>query len=464
MTGKNNYRNIFLIVFEPLHKKGGPEVNKKLAKPKWRKIITDLGVPLHIYSIPHANSVTCGVLVNVGTRDERLLEEAGLAHATEHMLFQGTKKFLDSADIGAYIENMGGSINAFTDKEETFFYGDVMAEKYDIERLLHILAEIVMYPTFSGEKIVTEMKNIIQEIRGYKDDPQEHLITLARSLVYGEHPLGRNILGTEESVSKFSRQDFVKFHSHYYNANNFDFIVVGRLPNNSEKLVVNLFSKYFAGLSKNVPNNREIDPYANSRLIFHHEKRAINQVHIALIAPTVAGTAPAADILNIFSIMIGGGMSFPLFIEVRDKLGLCYSIMAENIRQSDLGSFMVYVSTEIDRYGEAVKKIFDVINDSKRDAVLLERVKKMMTGQLTISYDNPFSILVGATKNIGISGKPRDRKELLEWINGVTISDVERAVNSYLDRDNFTKVFLTPENLIVSPEEWAPRIDYSGEG
>ncbi len=294
------------------------------------------------------------------------------------------------------------------------------------------------------------MQNIIQEIGRKTDNPESYLICIAKNAAYGKHPLGREGLGTEESVSRFSREDFIRFHKQYYHAGNLNFIVAGRLPRGGKKSVVRLFSEYFEGLPKAAPNNRKVIATAEGRRLFYQEKRQMAQVQAALIAPTGPGYLRQVDIvLSVFDAMISGGTSFPLFVEVRDKLGLCYSIGAENIRQSDLGFFIVYVGTDPIRYSEAIEKIFEVIEASKSDNYLLERAKKLILGRMALGHGNPIGIIVRATEDIGIGGRPRESEEISELIKSVRIEDIQRVVDFYLGRDKFTRVFLTPENINV---------------
>ena len=426
-------------------------MRKPETKPKWRKVITEFGVPLHIYSMPQATTVACGVRVNAGAIDERWPEEAGLAHAIEHMLFQGTEELPDSKAITSVIEDTGGSIDALTGKESTLFYTLVPAD--EIEKSFYVLSQLLVHPTLPEEKVAVEMKIILEEIKAAQDDSGDYAVNMAIAKMYGTHPFGREVAGTKESVSRFIRADFVRWLSHYYHANNFDFIVSGKLPDDSERKVAQLFSKYFHGLRENVPNQREISGRADGTK-FHFEERQIQQVHVALLAPTCPGNSDDAAALSIFQCMISGGMSFPLFCEVRDKLGLCYEIWAENIRFSDIGFFLVYAATDADRYQETVRKICEVISGSKTDGALLERAKKVLRGRVAIAFEKPTTILQSARNDIAIFGKPRDMEDVTKRVNSVSILEIHSAVNKYLDANWLSRIFLVPNGLkIARPDE-----------
>src|SRR3990167_401097 len=419
---------------------------------RWQKVlISDLGLLVHILDMPAANSVACGVLVRAGTRDERWPEEAGLAHALEHMIFQGTRDFPDSQSSSAYIEDVGGGLDAATSGESTLFYNQVPF--LEIERAIYTLSQLLLHSTFGEDRIKPEMQNVIQEIRMTRDNAQEHLLEWAKSLTYGRHPLGRPTLGTEKAVAKFERRHFQSFYSHYYNRNNFDFIIVGRID--SVNQVIELIRKYFADLPDGPPNDREIITKIGGRNNFSFENRDLEQVHIAMLAPTVKGACREARALGVFEAMIGGGASFPLFVEVREKSGLCYEIWADHALFSDISVFVAYVGTDPRRYKEAVEKIFKVIRSAKDDAVLLEKSKKRMTGGLALQYDNPLKVLVGSASIIGLYGNGRDYSEIIKEIQSISIGEVEAVVDQYLlynPHAAFTFAYMAPNDLFPTQQ------------
>lgn len=431
------------------------------ARPQWRKIIAEIneGVPVHIYNMPSANSVACGVRVNVGTRDERWPQEAGLAHAMEHMIFQGTEKFPDSRALASYIELAGGRLNAYTNKENTFFYNLVPADA--VEKAVCSLSEQMVRPLLPEKKIATEMGNIVEEIRGDFDNPSEYVFRKAIEKMYVAHPLSRETCGTEEAVRSFCRKDFLSFRSHYYHSNNFDFVVAGKLPDDSEKKTVRLFEKHFNGLKENVPNSRELEP-AGGASVFYHESRKISQTHIALVAPTGKGASKEIVAMSIFAVMISGGMSFPLFTEVRDKLGLCYTIGAENIRMSDLGCFLIYAATDPDRYKEALSAIFRVIRESSENDKLCADAKQMILGRLAIGLETPSEVLDLAAKDIAIFDKPRGIEEIASMVIKTNMAEISNLVKTWLEPSRFTQAFLTPIGKEIKESDVViSRNDYS---
>ena len=191
----------------------------------FKNLIAASGAPIYYLEMPHVKSVAMGILVKTGTRDEIWPREAGIAHAVEHMVFRGTEEFSDSKNLAAYIEDVGGTLNAWTDNEATFFYNIMPADK--IKRGIHSLSQLLRKTLINEKDIKIEMQNIAQEIRRANDDPQSYLRIKADEIIYNSHFLGRCELGTEESISSFKQRDFKNFMKKFYHPANYAFIAVG---------------------------------------------------------------------------------------------------------------------------------------------------------------------------------------------------------------------------------------------
>lgn len=404
--------------------------------------ITKSGVPLWTLTLPHSNSVAVGVLVFTGTRDEIWPQEAGIAHALEHMHFQGTESFLTSQEVAAYIEETGGSLNAWTWKEMTFYYSQVPADYAD--RAVYILSEQLRKSLFPDSKIQIEMKNIVQEIRRKKDNPREFVQVLANQHLYNNHFLSRDTLGTEESVLSFKKENFVSFKKRYYNPVNYNFIIAGKI--NPEK-ALNLFNKHFPleeKMNSNERINQELITLNTRQLI---KNKDIEQVHLVLSASIGKASEKNSLYLDFFRDMISGGSSFPLFQEIRDKRGLCYTVFAGINKWSDIGRFYVYIGTDPKRYREAINATLEVIEKSKSDEKLLEKVKNMKIGDLTLAYEDTGRIINIAARDIAVLGEPKDYEKIVKEIKEVDIDDIEKAVDKYLKPELIFTTMLAPLNF-----------------
>lgn len=400
------------------------------------------GAPLWTLTLPHANSVAAGALVFAGTRDENWPQEAGIAHALEHMHFQGTENFPTSKDVSAYIEEIGGRINAWTSKEMTFYHARVPASHS--RRAIHIISEQLNKSLFPEEKIKTEMKNIIQEIKRRNDDLPRLASVISYQSLYKDHPLSKDGLGLENSVSSFKKEDFLNFKNRYYNSGNYIFIVVGKITQNEALAIFNDYFPEEKNIKRNVRQAQKLTINVGERKIINKD---IEQLHIVLSAAFGNAKDKESLYLDFFRDMISGGMSFPLFQEVRDKRGLCYAIWANLRKWSDIGKFDIYIGTDPKRYKEAIDAVLEVIEKYKLDAELLDKVKNLKIGQLDLLYENTSDIINTAAYDIAFIGEPRDYEKIVKEIKEVNIDDIEKAVNKYLKPELIFTTMLAPLNF-----------------
>jgi len=398
------------------------------------------GVKLYVLPLPHVQTVALGVHVNVGTRDEIWPREAGLAHALEHMVFQGTEEFPDSRSVSEYLESIGGMLNAFTWQEMTFYFNRLpCVEK---ERGFRILSQQLQKSLFLPEKIPPEMQNIVQEIHRANDNPPSFLEDRAYKVFYGEHPLGKRTLGLEESVTGFVREDFQNFLNKFYYLSNFTFVAAGNIkPKEAKKF----FERHFPESTEKPRSERgflKIFTTPRDTII----QKEVEQAHMFLGATTCSSLDRDSLILNIFKIMIGGGMSFPLFQEVRDKRGLCYEIKADYHSWSDVGLFSIYLGTDYKRKEEAKSAVVEVIQNSKKSQNLLERAKLFVKGRIAFAFEDAGNIIKNAGFDITFRGRPKSYKEKINEVQSITIKEVEKVVDLYLSSERLTEVSLVPKS------------------
>ena len=406
------------------------------------KLTTKSGVSLWVLPISYSRTVAAGVLINAGTRDENWPKEAGIAHALEHMFLQGTKNFPTQRDLTSYIEEIGGAINAWTAKEMTFCYVQVPA--FEKERAVRILSEQLRESLFLEEKVPVEMKNIVQEIRRRNDNPQRFIGQIANQFLYKNHPLSKDTLGTEESVLSFTRNDLISFKERYYNSSNFTFIIAGGI---TAEEALNLFESYFPERSELKPNLRAIDNIVDGEEKKLIKNKDIEQVHVYLSARISPAKEKETLYLDFFRTMIAGGMSFPLFQEVRDRRGLCYEIWANITKWSDIGSFVVYIGTDPKRYKEAIDTAIEVISKSAADEDLLTKVKNLKIGRLDLLYQNTRDIIDIAARDIAFVGEPRGYDQIVKEIKEVNIDNIKNVVDRYLKPEMLYTTMLVPNDF-----------------
>jgi len=409
----------------------------------YEKLETACGAPLYFVEMPQTKSVAIGILVHAGTRNEEWPREAGLAHAFEHIVFQGTKLFPTSKALTNRIESVGGRINAWTGKEHTFFYDIMPADNFG--RGIGVLHQMLTASLFKLERIAVEMKNIVEEIKRAEDNPRQFVVMLANEALYNNHSLGKRTLGTVEAVTSFTQEDFIFYRNRFYHPANYTFIVAGNVRKDVvlqtiNTLFVNLLIKEqgdFEPRTESSPNRRKL-------VVVNKD---IKQMNICLNA---LFRLDSVNALDLFSSMISGGMSFPLFQEVRDKLGLCYEIGAGVSRWSDWGNFTIYVGTDANRWKLALDKIFEVIEKSFNNERLFKKSKKALIGSLkTGGYESPPQLLSKMVEDIISEGRPKTLEETIQEIQGITLAEVAFAVRTYLRPDMFTRAFVAPKDCVV---------------
>ena len=414
---------------------------------KWQRLNTESGAPLWFLRMPHVHNTSSGVLTLVGSRDEvypvqgkETQDEAGLAHALEHMYFQGsTRCFKNSKEVAIYTEEVGGIDNAYTTEEETFYFHTITSE--EVGRSIKILGESLLHPLFPEEVIPTQMNIVLRELSGRADDPDSFFSELWMRTRMAGHPLSQNPIGLKESIERFKRENFLNFANKHYHRGNFVYIAVGSVE--TERLIglINThFPKPENPESKNTRAAVSVPPMPNERLILRKdlsETRVISGV--AFEKPDIRHVRA----LKLFSYMIGGGMSFPLLQEVREEKGYCYGIGARVNDYSDTVIFHVSFATSPEDYENALDLVFKIIKREKGNGELLARAKKLIKGRADLD-DGTMGFLFGAAKRISLYGEPMDHEKTIELYNSVTIDEVVEAVEHYLGEDKFyTGIFLS---------------------
>lgn len=407
------------------------------------KLMTDCGAPLFVVEMPHANSIATGVLVNAGTRDEVWPEQAGLAHAFEHMVFRGNAKFPTSQAVAGYLEKIGGKVNAWTNQEMTFYHNVVPANHF--EKAVDYLRELLTTPSFKAKDIKLEMQNIIQEIKRHNDNPMGLALDTSETTAYGDHPLSKHTLGMAEAVSHFSWHDFNDWRALFYNSANFSFIVVGNI---SPSETLKKFNSYFRRIPYARPaNSRKPVDFRTPKEKLVLLEKDIEQANVALAAPIAGAREISTKALTLFQAMLNGGMSFPLFQEVREKRGLCYAVLANVSPATDAGVFQFYVGTSPEKVQLAVKTIFEVMEANRANQKLFEEAKELLKGRMALKHEAPAAMLSKLAYDIALEGRPMLIAETLKEIEGITLREVTAAVDQYLNPKSFVQVFVAPKGF-----------------
>jgi predicted Zn-dependent peptidase len=378
------------------------------------------------YSIPGLVA-HCGIVINTGSRNEKD-DEHGMAHFIEHMLFKGTKK-RKAYHILSRLEDVGGELNAYTTKEETAVHASFLKDDY--ERAIELLSDIAFNSVFPEKEIEKEKDVVIEEINSYLDTPSELIFDDFEELVFTNQPIGRNILGSPDSVKSFSRKKISDFISNNYNARDIVFCSVGNISNDR---ILRLFKKYFSGISIASQDRKEGSTgyYKPSRLVKKKDtyqnhciigNRAYNLKHERRLA---------MFLLN--NILGGPGLNSRLNLELREKHGLAYNVESNYNPYSDTGIFSIYFGTDaktleksIDLTMAEIKKL----RTEKLGTIQLSKSRNQMKGYLARGYENHESLMLNLGKSLIVFDKIEGFEDLcwkIDQINSTELLEIANEV------------------------------------
>ena len=412
-----------------------------------RGILTELssGLKVATRAMPQAQSLSVGIWVNAGARDERD-SETGIAHMLEHMAFKGTKR-RSARDIATEVENVGGYMNAHTSREETAYYLRLLPEYLDMG--IDILADILTEPTMPDEEIERERGVIIQEIGQSQDTPDDIVFDMFAKASYGGHTLGRPILGSVDSVSGFSRDNLKGFMERHYGAGQMLVTASGAVDHDDFTKRVEARLGHL-GRAQDV--SRNAPEWKGGR---HIEARDLEQSHLVIGLPSFGAKDERRYALMLFSTLFGGGMSSRLFQEVREKRGLCYSIFSFASMYSDSGHFGVYAGTSAETANEMLAVTAGQLADlaSGVGAEELERAKAQLRASLVMSRESVSGCGDSLARQIMLFGAPQDDAELLDRIMDVDAAAVQQVASDLVGGGMPAITAIGPEAEIMTNEE-----------
>jgi len=384
------------------------------------------GINVVTDTMPHLHTASLGVWVKSGSRDERASEH-GISHFLEHMAFKGTRR-RSARQIAEEIEAVGGDLNAATSAENTAYFARVL--KDDVPLALDVLSDILSEPAFDGEELLREQNVIIQEIGAVADTPDDLVFEHLQLIAYPDQPLGRSILGTAKTVRSFDSGILRDYLARHYRAPDILIAAAGAVDHGA---VVAEVERRFAGF--NGPPGSAPDPahFGGGTRV---EKRELEQVHIALALPGVAQTDPALYSLQMFTNVVGGGMSSRLFQEAREKRGLCYSIYAFHAPYSDVGMFGLYAGTDAADTSELMRLVVDEIVNAVETISEAEiaRVKAQMKAGLLMALESSGDRIGQLARQMIAFGRPIPLDELVEKVESVTVESARAAGRSLIHR------------------------------
>jgi predicted Zn-dependent peptidase len=389
----------------------------------------DNGLRILTAPIDSAQSVTCAIMLAAGSRYETP-ETNGIAHFSEHMFFKGTERRPTARDISMEIDAIGGEFNAFTGKEYTGYYVRCAAESRDIA--LDVLVDMLRHSKFDPSEIEREKGVIVEEMNMYYDTPRDFIGGVYEELLYGDQPLGWDIIGRKETVRGATRDTFTSYVGSWYRP---------------ERMVVGVGGKVGEGLHERVqellgdmppaptgsPAPVQLSASNGARVKVH--TKASDQAHICLGVHSHPLEHPDRYVLQVLATVLGGGMSSRLFTEVRERRGLAYYVYGVNHSYTDTGSLYAQAGVDINRIDDAVSTIAAELRKIAAEAVPqdeLDKAKSFAKGRFVLQLETSQGLIMFGLRREVLESRTPDPEEILRDIDKVTVEDVQRVARELI--------------------------------
>ncbi len=408
----------------------------------YKKTTLPNGIRVISEEIPGVRSVSIGVWIDVGSRDEDESNN-GIAHFIEHMAFKGTKK-RSVRDIAQSLESVGGYLNAFTGKEHTCFYARVLDEFTPLA--VDVLSDIVLNATFPEKEIEKEKGVVIEELKNAEDDPDDIIHDYFEKAVFGDHPMGFPVIGTEKSLRSFRRKDLRSYLEKNYTA---DRIVVAAAGNINHQDLTNLVRRFFGKVSQG--RNGTLKGRTKPKTVAPREsefRKPIQQAHVCLGTVGYSMKHKLRYPLMILNSLLGDGMSSRLFQNIREKYGFAYNVYSFANMMSDAGTFGAYIGTDDKHVTESIDLIwaeFKKIHDRGISKSELERTKAQLKGGMMLSLESVPNRMMRLGSSELYYGQFNSMDAIIRQVEAVRMEDVRETAKDLLKKENYSTIIFRPK-------------------
>ena len=387
------------------------------------------GVRLLTAPMPHVQSTSCFLMFAAGSRYETS-ETNGIAHFAEHMFFKGTERRPSARDIAGEIDTIGGEFNAFTGKEYTGYYVKCAAEH--ATTAFDVLLDMMRHSKFAPEEIEREKGVIVEEMNMYFDTPRDFLSGLYERLVYGDQPLGWDIIGRKETVRSATRETFLGYLDRWYRPARLVVGVGGRIDEGLLDRVEELVTEFPPGDAQG-PDPVVLGPVDGPRVQL--QTKQSDQAHLTVGFRSYSLEHPDRYALQLLATILGGGMSSRLFTEVRERRGLAYYVFGVNNSYTDAGSLYAQAGVDINRVDEAVTTIVAELRRIANERVPadeLEKARSFTKGRFVLQLESPHGTIMFGLRREVLEGRAAEPNEVLEALDAVTADDVQRVAQDVI--------------------------------
>lgn len=386
------------------------------------------GVRIVLEQIPTVRSVSIGVWIGTGSRNETE-QNNGISHFLEHMFFKGTKT-RTAKEIAEAFDSIGGQVNAFTSKEYTCYYAKVLDEHASFA--LEMLADMFFHSTFVDEELQKERNVVLEEIKMYEDTPDDIVHDLLSKACYANHPLGYPILGTEETLRTFTGDSLRGYMADYYTP---DRVVISVAGNVDESFIQQVESYFGFFTAKRKASESPAPLFQPQKLA---RQKDTEQAHLCIGFNGLPVGHPDIYTLIILNNILGGSMSSRLFQEVREQRGLAYSVFSYHSSYQDSGLLAIYAGTgnnQLDLLFETIQETIDKLKEDGITEKELKNSKEQMKGSLMLGLESTNSRMSRNGKNELLLGRHRTLDEIIEEINSVTVEKVNELARRIFAED-----------------------------
>lgn len=410
-----------------------------------KKHVLSNGLRLVVSPMAGTSAATVIIYVRAGSRCETP-QENGLAHFQEHMFFKGAQKYPNTKAVAEAIDYIGARHNAFTGEETVAYY--VQCANSRVEVAFDVLSDMLLHSKFDPEEIKRESGVIVAERNMGMDDPAQYVSEEWGKLIFGDQPIGRPIVGSEENIKSFCRDDFVSYRSRLYLPGNMVIAVAGNV---AEDQVLRLTEKYFPMQEK--PVGDSVWPafradLARPKAVSIVEKDS-NQLHLIMGVLAPPDRSRQANAVRLLSTILGGGMSSRLFLSVRERQGLAYYVYNQYERKTDVGCFAAGASVNLEATEQAIRTIVSEYRQVYENGVTtteLQKAKNMVEGNMALALESSNSVASYCAQQEVLYGNIVMPEELLNNLRAVTLAEVQEAARSILAPENLAIAIVGPYN------------------
>lgn len=394
------------------------------------------GITVVLEPMDYLKTVAFGVWVKVGSRNENK-ENNGIAHAIEHMVFKGTTN-RTSRQIADDMAKVGGNVNAYTTKECTSYYSTTLAQH--LPASIEIISDMLLNSTFEEDALIKEKGVIIEEIDMYDDSPEDVAHEMLQQEIWKDHPLGYQISGTKENVLSFTREQIIEFMDEYYVAENMIISIAGKFDLDE---TMQQLEQSFATV-KHRKKHTEVEAPSYHRCLYTKEKD-VEQIHLNIAFDSIPLDHKDKYILSIVNSIIGGGINSRLFMEIREDLGLTYSIYSYGSSHYQAGLFHIYAAMNPSQTETVFHEIFEVIDRMIQNGIdedeMIMTVEQIKT-DLVLASESAKARMSSNVKAIMTRGYIIPMEEILDELNKVTTEDVIAFAKKYLVKEKASVSFV----------------------